>query len=371
MSDANPDQELESAGLVEPLLATPAHSFFGAPVCANLDAFDAEVALLGVPYDQGSLIPYCRVGQSQGPNAVRMNPTFFYSGNPFDGPAALGAGSVGFYCVDDDTEYLAGTTMADIGDIVIPPGDLKRFINTTSEVAKRVAERQAVLASVGGDHSIAFPLVRGMEPWGQIEVVHFDSHYDIRDEVIGSRYSHSSPIIRIAELPFVEQVTQFGIRNFGSPASLAMVERVGSHVIPGAEMHRKGAANAVAEHAPVGKNVYLTIDTDFFDWSIAPGTVLPEPGGFTLQEFRECVQVIASQANIVGFDIVCLNPLVDSAWYGGVTIRLVSYIMAYTLAYAMRGARGTAERSAGSAPVPAARTSVPAASRPSGPEGAA
>ena len=65
------------------------------------------------------------------------------------------------------------------------------------------------------------------------------------------------------------------------------------------------------------------------------------------------------------------NPLVDSAWYGGVTIRLVSYIMAYTLAYAMRGARGTAERSAGSAPVPAARTSVPAASRPSGPEGAA
>ena len=196
MSDANPDQELESAGLVEPLLATPAHSFFGAPVCANLDAFDAEVALLGVPYDQGSLIPYCRVGQSQGPNAVRMNPTFFYSGNPFDGPAALGAGSVGFYCVDDDTEYLAGTTMADIGDIVIPPGDLKRFINTTSEVAKRVAERQAGLASVGGDHSIAFPLVRGMEPWGQIEVVHFDSHYDIRDEVIGSRYSHSSPIIR-------------------------------------------------------------------------------------------------------------------------------------------------------------------------------
>jgi arginase family enzyme len=83
----------------------------------------------------------------------------------------------------------------------------------------------------------------------------------------------------------------------------------------------------------VGKNVYLTIDTDFFDWSIVPGTVLPEPGGFTLQDLRECVQVIAERSNVVGFDVVCLNPLVDTAWYGGVTTRLVSYVMAYTLGY--------------------------------------
>jgi agmatinase len=94
----------------------------------------------------------------------------------------------------------------------------------------------------------------------------------------------------------------------------------------------------------VGKNVYLSIDTDFFDWSIVPGTVLPEPDGFTLQELRECVQVIAERSNVVGFDIVCLNPLVDTAWYGGVTIRLVSYVMAYTLGYvfAARAAVGAA-----------------------------
>jgi arginase family enzyme len=64
-----------------------------------------------------------------------------------------------------------------------------------------------------------------------------------------------------------------------------------------------------------------------------PGTELPEPGGFTLQEFRECAKVIAGRSNVVGFDIVCLNPLVDTAWYGGVTTRLVSYVMAYTLGY--------------------------------------
>jgi agmatinase len=332
-SSNHPHADLLGASPVDPLVAIPPHSFFGAPVCSDLDSFDAEVALLGVPYDQGSLIPYCRVGQSQGPNAVRTNPTFFYGGNPFDGPPDASKPCVGFYCVDDGKEYLVGVTMADIGDIVIRPGDLGSFVNTTTEVARRIAAHGAVLASVGGDHSIAFPLVRGMEPWGSLEVVHFDSHFDVRDSVAGSRYSHSSPIARISELSFVERITQFGIRNFASRQSLAMAEKIGAVVVPGSEMRAKGPAATVAEHAPTGKNVYLTIDTDFFDWSIVPGTVLPEPGGFTLQEFRECVQLIAERSSIVGFDVVCLNPLVDTAWYGGVTTRLVSYAMAYTLGY--------------------------------------
>jgi agmatinase len=338
-STQDPHGDLRDAGKVDPPVAVPPHSFFGAPLCHDLASFDHDVALLGVPYDQGSLIPYCRVGQSQGPNAVRMNPTFFYGGNPFDGPPDSTRPCVGFVCVDDGKEYLRGVTMADIGDIVIPPGDLKTFINTTTEVARQIASKESVLVSVGGDHSIAFPLVRGMEPWGALEVIQFDAHFDTRDTVAGSRYSHSSPIHRISELAFVDRITQFGIRNFVSRESLAMAEKIGTVVVPASEMHRRGPADAVAEHAPVSKNVYLTIDTDFFDWSIVPGTVLPEPGGFTLQEFRDCVQVIAERSNIVGFDVVCLNPLVDTAWYGGVTTRLVSYVMAYTLGYAFAARR--------------------------------
>ena len=341
-STDDPHGDLDGAGTVDPLLTVPPHSFFGAPVCHDLASFDHEVALLGVPYDQGSLIPYCRVGQSQGPNAVRTNPTFFYGGNPFDGPPDATSPCVGFVCVDDGKEYLRDVTMADIGDVVIPPGDLKTFVNTTTEVARQIAARRSVLASVGGDHSIAFPLVRGMEPWDRLEVIQFDAHFDTRDTVGGSRYSHSSPIHRISELAFVDRITQFGIRNFASRESVAMAEKIGTIVVPASEMHRNVPADAVAEYAPVGKNVYLTIDTDFFDWSIVPGTVLPEPGGFTLQEFRECVQVIAGRSNIVGFDVVCLNPLVDTAWYGGVTTRLVSYVMAYTLGYIFAAGRNVA-----------------------------
>ena len=344
----DPHGDLRGAGTVQPLVAIPPHSFFGAPQC-DLAAFEHEVALLGVPYDQGSLIPYCRVGQSQGPNAVRTNPTFFYGGNPFDGPPDPTRPCVGFICVDDGKEYLRDVTMADIGDVVIPPGDLKTFVNTTAEVARAVASRGSVLVSVGGDHSIAFPLVMGMEPWGALEVIQFDAHFDTRDTVGGSRYSHSSPIHRISELSFVEGITQYGIRNFASRESIAMVEKIGSVVVPAAEMHAKGPAETVAEHAPMGKNVYLTIDTDFFDWSIVPGTVLPEPGGFTLQEFRDCVQVIAARSNVVGFDVVCLNPLVDTAWYGGVTTRLVSYVMAYTLGYVFAARKDAAAKPAAQA----------------------
>ena len=354
-SPDDPHSDLHDAAIASPLVATPPHSFFGAPQCHDLESFDHEVALLGVPYDQGSLIPYCRVGQSQGPNAVRTNPTFFYGGNPFDGPPDATKPCVGFICVDDGQEYLRGVTMADIGDVVIPPGDIKAFINTTTRVARRIAERGSVLVSVGGDHSIAFPLVRGMEPWGTLEVVQFDAHFDTRDVVGGSRYSHSSPIHRISELPFVEKITQFGIRNFASRESLAMADKIGSMVVPASEMHAKGAAQAVAEHTPARKNVYLTIDTDFFDWSIVPGTVLPEPGGFTVQEFRECVQTIAGRSNIVGFDVVCLNPLVDTAWYGGVTTRLVSYVMAYTLGYLFAARTTTSAGSTAPAAVGASR----------------
>ena len=126
-------------------------------------------------------------------------------------------------------------------------------------------------------------------------------------------------------------------------------DEIGSVVVPASEMHEKGPASAVAERVPAGNHVYLTIDTDFFDWSIVPGTVLPEPGGFTLQEFRECVQVIAARSNIVGFDVVCLNPLVDTAWYGGVTTRLVSYVMAYTLGYAFAARKEAVEAPAAAA----------------------
>lgn len=335
----DPHGDLAQAGITEPSVAMPPRTFFGAPQCTNLDQFNSQVAILGVPYDQGSLIPHIRTGQAQGPRAVRENPTFFYGGNPFDGPPDPTKPSAGFYSIDEEKDFLRGVTIADIGDVVVTPGDIKRFINTASSVAGRIAAKKAVLASIGGDHSITYPLVRGMAPWKQLDVVHFDAHYDIRDEVVGQRYSHSSPITRISELPFVGTITQLGMRNMGSRTSLEQVKKLGTNVVTARRMRELGAAEAVEKYVPKAENIYVTIDTDFFDWTTAPGTTLPEPGGFTLEQMRECMKVLTRKGNIVGFDVVCLNPMLDTAFYGGVTIRLASYIVAYFLGYIFDGRR--------------------------------
>lgn len=333
MTNSNPHADLYDVKANNPPVAMPPFTFFGAPGCNDLDEFNGDIAILGVPYDQGSLIPTIRTGQSQGPAAVRKNPTFFYGGNPFDGPPDPSRPTDGFYCVDDGKTYLAGVRMMDIGDVVITPGDLSRFVTTTSGVARKIAEKKAILASVGGDHSIAFPLIRGMAPWGEVDMVHFDSHYDIRDDIIGSRYSHCSPICRAAELDFVGNITQFGMRNMGAIPSLEQVKKLNTKVVTAAEMLSRGPARSVEEELPQAENIYVTIDVDVFDWSITPGAALPEPGGLTLNQMRECLQVICRKGRVVGFDVACLNPPCDDNFYGGITSRLVSYLIAYFMGY--------------------------------------
>ena len=268
----DPHLDIANAQPASPMVAMPPRTFFGCPSCSSLDNFEADAAILGVPYDQGSLIPHVRTGQAQGPRAVRENPTFFYGGNPFDGPPDPTKPTEGFYSIDDEKEYLRGIRMADIGDVVIPPGDLKRFANTLASVASTIAAKKSVLASVGGDHSISYPLVRGMEPWGELDVVHFDAHYDVRDAIQGQKYSHTSPIARMAELPFVGNITQLGMRNMGAQTSLSQVEKLGTKVITARRMREIGPAAAIEQFVPEAKNLYVTIDTDFFDFSCAPGT---------------------------------------------------------------------------------------------------
>jgi len=132
----------------------------------------------------------------------------------------------------------------------------------------------------------------------------------------------ASPIARMSELPFVGNITQFGVRNLGAQASLDQVRKIGSNVITARRMREFGPAAAIDRFLPKAKNIYVTIDTDFFDFSCAPGSALPEPGGFTLNEMRECMKVLATKGNIVGFDVVCLNPMLDTAFYGGVDLPL-------------------------------------------------
>ncbi|OLE36578.1 MAG: hypothetical protein AUG48_06930 [Actinobacteria bacterium 13_1_20CM_3_68_9] len=195
-----------------PLTDPAPRTFFGVPSLRELDMLDAQVAFLGVPYDGGKPEPRIPTGQRAGPAAAReaTQAQFYYPRSTRPGGDR---GAEGWYDVEADRDYLIGVTMADVGDVAIQGSDAEANYERITGAARRIAEQGALMVAIGGDHSISYPLGRGMEPFGQFDVVHVDAHADFLDELNGSRLTGASQLRRLAELPFVGTVTALGVRN--------------------------------------------------------------------------------------------------------------------------------------------------------------
>ncbi len=176
-------------------------TFFGVPSVRDLGTLDAQVAFLGVPYDGGTPQPGVPTGQRAGPAAAR------------EATRAQFEGAEGWYDVEADRDYLVGVTMADVGDVVIQGSDTEANYGRITGAARAIVERGALMVGIGGDHSISYPLGRGMEPLGEFDVVHVDAHADFLDDLDGARLTGASQLRRLAELPFVGTVTALGLRN--------------------------------------------------------------------------------------------------------------------------------------------------------------
>jgi agmatinase len=220
-------------------------------------------------------------------------------------------GAAGWYDVEADKDYLVGVTMADIGDVAIAGAEVERNLERTTEVVRRVAERGALVVAVGGDHSISFPVARGMEPFGEIDVVHIDAHPDFADEYYGARFTHGSQLRRISELPFVRSVTGLGFRN-ATRDDIDPMRAMGHRFATTLELIERGPTTVVQDLVPESDHLYVSIDIDVLDLAIVPGTTLPEPGGLSYRQLREVLVAIARRGRVVGFDIVELNAPYDT-----------------------------------------------------------
>ena len=296
-------------------------TFMGAPLCENLDELSARIAMLGVPYDFGTIIPNLRQGTSRGPNAVRDANTYSYFDRKTNQPAA------GWFDVEDAAEYLKGVTMADCGDVEIMAAEVVRNLDRITEVVKRMAARDSLVGAIGGDHSISFPVGRGMERYEDVDVVHFDAHADFSNEVGGARYSHGSQLRRLSELPFVKNIAMLGLRRCTKEVYEEALER-DCRIITSRKMIELGAKAAVDEAVRPGRNIYVSIDTDVLDHALIPGTTLPEPEGISYQLLRRALWQVCAKGRIVGFDIVELSPPHD---IGGVSARVTSWILTHFL----------------------------------------
>ncbi len=301
-------------------------TFFGVPGLRDLAALKSQVAFLGVPYDGGTPQPGIPTGQRAGPAAVREASREQFSYPP---PGADGSdlGAEGFYDVEADRDYLNGVTMADVGDVAIQGSDTEANYDRITDATRGIAERGSLMAAVGGDHSISFPLGRGMERLGEIDVVHVDAHTDFLDELDEARLTGASQLRRLAELPFVGTVTALGVRNVDR-SEVEGLRELGGRWATSLDVLERGGEEVVRETVPEAERIYVSIDLDVLDSSIVPGHSLPEPGGLSYRELRAVLAAVARRGRVIGLDLVELNPALDPS---GASARVAAWTLAHFL----------------------------------------
>ncbi|MEM7223842.1 MAG: agmatinase [Pseudomonadota bacterium] len=287
-----------------PLTVPPRHdplSYLGFPVATDLDALDAHVAILGLPYGDPYTIDEVTNDQTNAPTAVRKvsdqvmvglrHWDFDIGGTLFDGKAIK---------------------VVDCGDVPGDARDLGGHYARAEQAARKILGAGALPVVIGGDHGVPIPVFRALDAHGPVTLVHIDAHLDWRDNVNGVREGYSSPIRRASEMAHIGEIFQIGIRAQGSARAeeVEAARAYGAHIITAPELHRIGMA-AVLERIPAGGNTYLTIDADGLDPAVMPAVAAPAPGGVTYYQTLELIQGLVAKTKLLGMDIVEITPKRD------------------------------------------------------------
>ncbi|NHN56462.1 agmatinase [Calidifontibacter sp. DB0510] len=285
-----------------PIDATVVPRYAGDGTFARLPRLDqlpeADTVVWGVPFDSG--VSY-RPGARFGPQHVRQSSRLLRPYNP-----AL------------EVLPFSARTVADAGDIGVNPFDIEEAIGTVETAARDLAGTRRTLLTIGGDHTIALPLLRFQHSLhGPIAVLHFDAHLDTWDTYFGAPYTHGTPFRRAAEEGLIDHAHSMHVGLRGSlydRLDLQESERMGFAAIHARDFIRHPLDELIERiRARLGdRPVYVSIDIDVLDPAHAPGTGTPEPGGLTSRELLEIIRGLAG-LNVVGADFVEVSPAYDHA----------------------------------------------------------
>lgn len=269
------------------------------PYISDWDEINADVAVMGAPFDFGSQF---RTGSRMGPRGIREASTLFSFGH------------AGAYDFEDDVTYLPSdsTRIVDIGDADIIHTDTTKSHSNIKFGVKKILAANAIPVVMGGDHSINIPCIDAFENEEPFHLIQIDAHLDFVDERHGVKYGHGNPMRRASEKEYVSGMTQIGIRNVSSTAKEGYVDarEKGSKIFSVRHVRQIGL-NKILDEIPKGKRYYITIDIDAFDPSIASGTGTPSHGGFYYYEVLELIDGIIKQGSVVGLDLVEVAPDYD------------------------------------------------------------
>jgi agmatinase len=297
-----------------PVDASAVPRFAGIATFARLPRLDevgrADVAIVGVPFDGG--VSY-RPGARFGPAHVREASRLLRPYNPAQDVYPFGSQQV-----------------VDAGDISANPFDISQAVAEIEAGARRLGEHAERLVVIGGDHTIALPLLRvAHEAHGPVAVLHFDAHLDTWDTYFGAPVTHGTPFRRASEegLIDLEASMHVGIRGpLYSKSDLEDDARLGFAVVTSEFVDEHGVEAAIARiRARVGDApLYISIDIDVLDPAHAPGTGTPEAGGLTSRELLRMLRGLAD-LRIVGADVVEVSPAYDHAQLTAVAASHVVY----------------------------------------------
>jgi agmatinase len=312
---------IEANGNLGPIDSSRIPRYAGAATYARLPRLDqvakADVTVVGVPFDSG--VSY-RPGARFGPSHVRESSRLLRPYNP-----AV------------DIEPFASQQVVDAGDIVANPFDIEEAIRQVEAGARDLLERSRRLVTIGGDHTIALPLLRAMAAvHGPVAVVHFDAHLDTWDTYFGAPYTHGTPFRRASEEGLVDRSGCVHVGTRGplySTQDLVDDRDLGFAVVGSVEMDDLGARGVLERiRARVGERpVYLSVDIDVLDPAFAPGTGTPEAGGLTSRELLAVLRGFAD-LDLVGADVVEVAPAYDHAEVTGIAASHVIYEILSALA---------------------------------------
>jgi agmatinase len=145
-----------------------------------------------------------------------------------------------------------------------------------------------------------------------LHIIHLDAHLDYNDSIEGVLLANGNPIKRVSEFDFIGEIVQVGMRGIRAREDAYQDSSSrGNKIITITDFRRKGV-DEVLRQIPHRGNLYVTVDIDVLDPSIAPGTSSPEFEGMTYREIKDLLIRIASRGRVVGFDLVEVNPFLDA-----------------------------------------------------------
>ena len=248
---------------------------------------NCKVALYGVPYDGTTSF---KPGARFGPSSIREV-----------------SNGIETFCpqLNLDLEELH---FVDLGSLDIPVGAPEPVIKLVKRTTQKILDRGLKPLLLGGEHSISSGAVQAAAEYdSDLIIVHLDAHADLRTDWLGTKYSHACAMRRCIEVLPSKQIFQLGIRS-GTREEFAELKSKNwlishTHGTPAFNLNE-----ALSQH--IGKPIYLTIDVDWFDPSVMPGTGTPEPGGFFWQDFAAVIEVLQKH-QLIAADIVELAPQLD------------------------------------------------------------